>query len=170
MTDCPEKLTTGASLIVTADVYILPSAFKSPDLSKADERPGFLFSEGSETMDETILRERKTAIVKLFDILGLKPQRGANVVGKSDQKLRDKALRDIRSKPKKKVIELVGDGEEIEVEEGEEDLSKNDIDMIYQKYKDFCPFYNPITLTVWCTEPSAVTGQWARWSLPTLLP
>lgn len=137
MTDCPEKLTTGASLIVTADVYILPSAFKPSSPSQSDGRPGVMFNEGVETADETMLRERKTAVVKLFDMLGLKPQRGANFAGrKSDQKLAEEALKEISGQQpkKKKITEIVGDGEEIEVEEGE-DLTKNDIDMIYQKYR-----------------------------------
>lgn len=51
MTDCPEKLTTGASLIVTLHAYILASAFIPPTLSQPDNKPA-MFNEGQETVDE----------------------------------------------------------------------------------------------------------------------
>lgn len=125
MTDCPEKLTTGASLIVTVDVYMLPTAFQSVAPSKEK----LMFNEGAETQEEINLRDRKTGLLKLFDVIGLKPHAGVNVkLNKADEKLTNGA-------PKKGKLktEIVGDGEEIEVEEGE-DLSKGDLDMIYQRY------------------------------------
>lgn len=79
------------------------------------------------------LRERKSAVVKLFEVVGLKPQAGANFKGKiSDGKIHEEALKRKAQHPTKKVKEFVGDGEEIEVEEAEE-LSKNDIDAIYKR-------------------------------------
>jgi len=51
MSDCPEKLTTGASLIVTLHAYILESAFTPPTISRPDEKP-VVFNEGLETVDE----------------------------------------------------------------------------------------------------------------------
>ncbi|KAJ6541849.1 SNF2 family N-terminal domain-containing protein [Mycena capillaripes] len=133
MMDCPEKLSTGATLIITADVYMLHAAFTASK-SAGDDRPTVMFSEGVETLDEQMLRERKASILKLFDVLNLRPQAGANFTGrKSDEEIHEEAMKKIsqRTKPKK-VTEIVGDGEEIEVEEGEE-LTENDLDMIYHK-------------------------------------
>lgn len=79
-----------------------------------------------------MLRERKESILKLFDVIGLKPQAGVSVNGCSaDKKLHDKALERL-AKKKSKVTEVVGDGEEIEVDDAE-DLSKNEIDAIYER-------------------------------------
>jgi len=134
MTDCPEKLTTGADLMVTVDIYLLPSAFAAVKSNHSDDRPTFFFNEGAETLEEKNLRERKSAVLKLFEVVGLRPQAGVNLGGlKSDAELKEEASK-VLSQPKtKRVKEYVGDGEEIEVEEGEE-VSKNDLDMIYKKY------------------------------------
>ncbi|KAJ7292782.1 RAD5-like protein [Mycena rebaudengoi] len=133
MMDCPEKLSTGATLIVTANVYMLPSAFKPSNHSDTDNNPTPMFNEGAETLDEQTLRERKASILKLFDMLGLRPQAGANFSGrKSDEQIHDEALKTMAQRKSKKVTEIVGDGEEIEVDDGE-DLSENDLDMIYKK-------------------------------------
>jgi DNA repair protein RAD5 len=51
MTDCPEKLTTGASLIVSLRAYVLASAFTPPTISQQDDKP-VMFNEGLETVDE----------------------------------------------------------------------------------------------------------------------
>lgn len=51
MTDCPDKLTTGVSLIVTLRVYMLPSAFR-PQQATEDQAPSIMFNEGAETLDE----------------------------------------------------------------------------------------------------------------------
>lgn len=132
MMDCPEKLSTGATLIVTADVYMLPGAFKRSS-SDLGDRPTVIFSEGAETLDEQTLRERKASILKLFDVLGLRPRAGANFSGrKSDEEIHEEALKKMSQRKSKKVTEIVGDGEEIEVED-EEELTENDLDMIYQK-------------------------------------
>ncbi|KAJ7110331.1 DNA repair protein RAD5 [Mycena crocata] len=129
MVDCPPALSTGATLIVTADVYLLPTAFKPPN-PDADDTPIVMFSEGAETLDEQTLRERKASILKLFDVLSLRPQAGANFT--SNEEIHEEALKKMAQRKSKKVTEIVGDGEEIEVEEGEE-LTENDLDMIYQK-------------------------------------
>ncbi|THV06582.1 hypothetical protein K435DRAFT_645293 [Dendrothele bispora CBS 962.96] len=133
MTDCPEKLTTGADLMVTVDIYLLPSAFTEAKTTRSDDRPTFYFNESAETQEEKNLRERKSAVLKVFEVVGLRPQAGVNLGGlKSDAELKQEAS-EILSQPKaKKVKEYVGDGEEIEVEEGEE-VSKNDLDTIYKK-------------------------------------
>lgn len=132
MTDCPERLSTGASLIVTIDVYMLPAAFVPVGRITSEDRSTLHFGEGSETQGELDLRERKSAILRMFDVLGLKPQaeaiqRGGKREGELHQNVPAQP-----GKQKVKAKEIVGDGEEVEVEE-EESLSKNDLDMIYEK-------------------------------------
>ncbi|KAF5385213.1 hypothetical protein D9615_001117 [Tricholomella constricta] len=133
MTDCPERLTTGASLFVTLQVYLLASAFKPPTILNLDEGPNHMFNEGQETLDEKTLRERKEAILRLFDVIGLKPQAGANFrAPKDEERIHEEALKRLAKHKSKKVTEIVGDDEEIEVDDAE-DLSKNDIDAIYKR-------------------------------------
>ncbi|TFK41996.1 DNA repair protein RAD5 [Crucibulum laeve] len=133
LTDCPDRLTTGCSLIVTLHIYILGSAFKPISSPEADDGPKIAFAEGLETDAESVLRERKSAILKLFSTVGLKPQAGAKYKGrKSDEKIHEEAMKRLGERKTKTVTEIVGDGEEIEVEDAEE-LSENDIDMIYKK-------------------------------------
>lgn len=53
MTDCPEKLTTGASLIVTLHIYILSQAFRPFKVSNKEEKSvPFTLNEALETEDE----------------------------------------------------------------------------------------------------------------------
>ena len=73
---------------------------------------------------DSSLRERKNAVVKLLEVVGLKPQAGADP--------QEEALKVTLKRPIKKVKEIVGDGEEIELEDAEV-LSDNDIGAIYQK-------------------------------------
>lgn len=81
----------------------------------------------------------------MFDVLGLRPQAGANFNGpKRSESITHEALKKMASRPAKKKKEVVGDGEEIEVDENDEEvLSTNDIDSIYKKY--FCPL-SPLRL------------------------
>lgn len=155
MTDCPDRLTTGATLMVTLHVYVISTAFKpavvKPYNAPAEDAAKIMFDEGRETQAEQsvisimtsvsllikvvnrILRERKNSILKLFDVVGLRPQSGANFSGrKSEEQVQEEALKRIAQRKSKKVTEIVGDGEEIEVEDSE-DLSKNDLDMIYER-------------------------------------
>ena len=79
------------------------------------------------------MRERKDALLRLFDVIGLKPQAGANVRNpKDEQKVHEEALQRLAKHKPKKVTEIVGDDEEIEVDDVEE-LGKNDIDVIYKR-------------------------------------
>lgn len=65
--------------------------------------------------------------------MGLRPQAGANVKGKNTQaKVQNEARQRMVKHSGEKVKEIVGDGEEIEVD-GAEDLSKSEIDAIYNK-------------------------------------
>ncbi|KAF9469748.1 DNA repair protein RAD5 [Collybia nuda] len=134
MTDCPDKLSTGASLFVTLHAYILSSAFKPPTInSYSEEPPNYMFNEGIEILDEQTLRERKESLLKLFDVIGLKPQAGANIGGRqAEEKFHEEGLRHLATRKSKKVTEIVGDGEEIEVDDAE-DLTENDIDTIYKR-------------------------------------
>jgi len=53
MTDCPERLTTGISLIVTLHIYMLPTAFRSMKSFERDEDTTTTsFNEGMETEEE----------------------------------------------------------------------------------------------------------------------
>lgn len=137
MTDCPSKLTIGANLIVSIDVYLLRTAFMPVNVAESYERPR-MFGEGLETDEEKSLRERKSAVLKLFEIVGLRPQAGVMVDHeKSERELQENALQIShmsQTKPKKH-LEIVGDGEEVEVEDGE-DLSKSDLDVIYKRYEE----------------------------------
>jgi len=79
------------------------------------------------------LRERKEAIAKLFDVVALRPQAGASVKGKDTRaKVQNEARQRMVKHSGEKVKEIVGDGEEIEVD-GAEELSKSEIDAIYNK-------------------------------------
>lgn len=133
--DCPATLHSGADLIVSLSVYVRASAFKSPSTS-AEGPTKMMFNQGQETQDEQTLRERKSALLSLFEAVNLRPCRGAQV---QDDGNTENASGGINKNQiehpggaKKKKIETVGDGEEIEVEEGEE-LSDNELDVIYKK-------------------------------------
>jgi len=132
MIDCPAVLHSGADLIVFLSVYIRVSAFKPPSTS-GTERNNVLFGLGQETEDESVLRERKAALLTLFDALNLRPRRGA-CVAKANQISSSVSERPSEHVTSKKHIktEIVGDGEEIEVEDGEE-LSDNELELIYRK-------------------------------------
>ncbi|EKM83939.1 hypothetical protein AGABI1DRAFT_67033 [Agaricus bisporus var. burnettii JB137-S8] len=133
MTDCPEKLKTGMSLMVTLHIYLHPDAFKPLRMSSRDVDGGFTYNEGYETQEENFLRERKAAILKLFDAVGLRAQAGARCKGKKySQKVEDTIGNLAQRTGGKTKKELVGDGEEIEVDSTEE-LSNNDLSLIYRK-------------------------------------
>ena len=68
----------------------------------------------------------------MFDVLGLRPQAGARSKSTHDESITHETLKKMASRPVKKVKEIVGDGEEIEVED-DGDLSANDIDSIYKR-------------------------------------
>jgi DNA repair protein RAD5 len=139
MIDCPESLHSGADLIVSLSVYIRGSAFRPPATSSEDTRK-VIFDDGRETLDEQTLRERKSSLLRLFDAVGLKPQSGNDFSKRRndiDTELKEDSMKTMRQKndekPGKSVkTEFVGDGEEVEVEDGE-DLSENELVMIYKK-------------------------------------
>ena len=113
---------------------------------------------------DSFLRERKNAIVKLLDVVGLKPQAGADLrVEYPDTIMREEALRATLGRPVKKVKEIVGDGEEIELEDAEV-LSDNDIDAIYQKLVQLLISLASL-LTDFLPGLSAMIGVWVKWNL-----
>lgn len=139
MVDCPDSLHSGADLIVSLSVYIKPAAFQSLN-SDQDDLPRSMFNEGSETLAEQILRERKGSLVHLFKVLNLRPKRGSTLSKRRNGDLDKNDLTKLTKHPSKsnsgKVTktEIVGDGEEIEVEADGEELTENELDLIYKKY------------------------------------
>lgn len=55
MTDCPDKLTPGTSLIVTLHIYFLPAAFRPLETPETGDVPKPMFGEGTETIDERLV-------------------------------------------------------------------------------------------------------------------
>ncbi|TFY55395.1 hypothetical protein EVG20_g9332 [Dentipellis fragilis] len=139
MVDCPETLHSGADLIVSLTLHMKAKAFKSAGMPSSD-RPKVMFDDGRETTEEQNLRERKSALLHLFDVLNMRP-----VSGNDASKLRKQAegelghdeLIQLTQVPKKdgkiKKVEVVGDGEEVEVEGDGEELADNELDLIYQR-------------------------------------
>ncbi|KAI6048010.1 SNF2 family N-terminal domain-containing protein [Pisolithus marmoratus] len=131
MIDCPTVLHSGADLVVSLSVYIRASAFKPPSTSGIDTSK--MFGSGQETEEETVLRERKAALLTLFDALNLRPRRGAQIHQDRNFLNNNSELRSEDSTGRKELkTEIVGDGEEVEVEDGEE-LSDDDLQLIYRK-------------------------------------
>ncbi|OCH95686.1 hypothetical protein OBBRIDRAFT_871170 [Obba rivulosa] len=136
--DCPLTLRSGVDLIVSLSIHIKASAFKPPSTS-AKEKPPATFNEGQETEAEQILRERKSALLNLFKNLDLKPNRGTSITQKVPGKLDQNDLEMLTQRPgaqkgKKAVkTEIVGDGEEIQVEGADDELSENQLNLIYKK-------------------------------------
>ena len=127
MIDCPTVLYSGADMIVSLSVYISASAFKPVNAPDASIDPKVMFGQGKETEGEQSLRERKTALLTLFDAINLRPRAGARGLSNGQAPGGDER-QNAKPMPKpagtKTRTEIVGDGEEIEVEEGEE-LSDN---------------------------------------------
>jgi DNA repair protein RAD5 len=147
MVDCPASLLVGAELIVSLDVYIKLSAFESPNTSSGPgSKRKTMLNEGQETADEQKLRARKAALGRMFRMLGLLPVGGGRTLRKQETELDAADLRDMASQAgrgvdaKKKSVngkrrtEIVGDGEEVEVDDDDGELSENQLDVIYRKY------------------------------------
>lgn len=174
--DVPQDLKTGLDIVVSLSVYILSKAFKSPGTRKdSNDRKKPMFDEGAETAEEEELRLRKQALLKLFDTLNLRPVRGNGVLGKKNTEMSHEEVLKIADastqqetppKPRGLRKEIVGDGEEVEVDPGE-DLNENQLAVIYNRWVDISgqtslhfPDRNlPVTLGLSCT-----TKPWLRWS------
>lgn len=135
--DCPPALHSGASLIVSLSLYLKADAFRPPSTSLQDDAPRHMFNEGHETLDEQVLRERKSALIHLFKILNLKPTNRGSVSKRKQKGLSQEDLKLLAQKANKSKrgshTEIVGDGEEIIVEGDEEELSDNQLNLIYRK-------------------------------------
>ncbi len=137
MIDCPTVLHSGADLVVSLVVYLKVTAFKYPNKTP-DERSGHMFNEGQETASEQVMRERKSALAYLFEMLNVKPVRKPDLPRYRKDLGRDNlsmlAQHSKGDKAKKSVkTEVVGDGEEVEVDDDEEDLTENELNLIYKK-------------------------------------
>ncbi|KAJ3556710.1 hypothetical protein NM688_g1873 [Phlebia brevispora] len=137
--DCPANLHSGAEIIVSLSVYLKAAAF-TPPKPAADEGPRHIYNEGQETLSEQVLRERKAALVHLFDILDIRPLKNSGYLQKDPKALSHDDLvlltqRHTKHDKSKKAVktEIVGDGEEVEVEEDEEELNTNELNLIYKK-------------------------------------
>lgn len=135
---------TGLDIVVSLSVYVLSKAFKPPNTHQEADYKRPMFSEGAETAEERELRERKQALLKLFDTVNLRPVRGSGVLGKKKDaelshdevlKMAEVSTQSPAPPPKTQGVrkEIVGDGEEVEVEPGE-DLDENQLAMIYNRY------------------------------------
>jgi DNA repair protein RAD5 len=172
MIDCPEALFTGADLIVSLNVYVRPSAFVAPSTSSAkpSDTRKVVFNEGQETLQEQQLRERKMALLKLFDAVGLRPKASKKRgVTTPEGELKHEDVLKMTQKPpsgepKGKRVEVVGDGEEVEVEDEEGELSENQLDVIYRKCVSFTLVYDLLTLH---PERKQTIGHSERWNLQT---
>ncbi|KAI0363760.1 hypothetical protein BV20DRAFT_957615 [Pilatotrama ljubarskyi] len=130
MVECPEKLTTGADLIVSLSVYIKASAFKSPSLV-SEEKPKVMFNEGQETEVEQILRERKSSLISLFKRINLRPRKGSDLYKKKKLDQGDLELLTQRpGAPKPRPATQAGAGDE---EEEEADITEEELNLIYKK-------------------------------------
>ena len=139
MVDCPASLHTGADLIISLAVRLKASAFKPPKPPSDEPNKHMIFNEGQETLDEQILRERKAALINLFDNLDIKPTKSSSIFKQKNGQLStdDLALLTQQhhktNKGKKPKTEIVGDGEEVEIAGDEEDLNENELNLIYKK-------------------------------------
>jgi DNA repair protein RAD5 len=134
MIDCPAVLHSGADLIVSLSIYIRASAFRNPNTSVSDDSSKTILNEGQETSDEQYLRERKNALLRLFHAVGLNPRRGRHQDILNEESINKAHPPGQIRKQATIKTEIVGDGEEIEVEDGEE-LTENEINVIYKRLR-----------------------------------
>jgi DNA repair protein RAD5 len=142
MVDCPSPLVVGVEMIVSLNVYLKASAFTTPSTSRSRPAPSKATShwnEGEETRHEQMLRGRKAALNRLFKVLGLSPEVAGKPFDKqSSQQLRQsmvdpKGEKDGGKKPTKPRTEIVGDGEEVEIDEDDGEVTENQLELIYKK-------------------------------------
>jgi DNA repair protein RAD5 len=131
--EAPQVIRVGDSVLLSLRVYLNAGAFNNA--VETDESITIL-REGSETLAEKTLRERKSSLLKLFDMVGLKPRVAAPNLNLDElEELPSEKTQ--TSKGNKAIkVETIGEGEdaeEVEVEDDGEDLDERDIDMIYQK-------------------------------------
>lgn len=141
MVDCPEKLHSGADLLVSLSIYITSSAFQRYVPAAAGANIGLSktwFDEGRETIEEETLRNRKASLQQLFEKLGLKPRSGNSQNPEKENIPPDGTPRPpASSSNSKKGLNNV-DGtrhDEIDAEEDDaEVLNENDLNVIYKRW------------------------------------
>lgn len=131
--DCPKPLRTGNNVILSLRVFFLPDAFRRSSVQ--EESQAIWWDEGSETMDEQMLRERKESLGYLFEAVSLRPTRSSSVTQKSSPKSEEEAVAESsRGKGKAKTVEVIGDDEDAEEVEVEgEELDDQQVSLIYKK-------------------------------------
>jgi DNA repair protein RAD5 len=150
--EAPERIRTGDSVLLSLRAYLSSSAFHKPNLNTPDDKIQVL-NEGSETATEKSLRERRSSILRLFELVGLKPRVAPPVVDLHPVKSVDDASNSQKDRTAKDKMslkkEVVGEGEdaeEVEINEDEEVLQEADIEMIYKKYDFYFRFNECSTL------------------------
>jgi DNA repair protein RAD5 len=143
MVDCPTPLQVGVEMIVSLNLYIKTSAFASPSTSgnhAPKKSAKDMLNEGQETFEEQTMRGRKIALNRMFKVLGLRPQVSGGASGKVDRETDLTTVTDTTSQTKgngkakaKPRTEIVGDGEEVEIDEDDEELNDNQLNVIYRK-------------------------------------
>ena len=151
--DAPSTLRMGNTILISLRVYITPTAFTKPTFTNSVGDTQRVFSEGAESIDEVVLREKKTSLLRLFSVLSLRPRQGtpnpdlARIQSLAQATKEDSGVsKKSKGKGVSKVVktELIGEGEdaeEVEVEgDDEEVLSANQLDVIYQKLVVCLPY------------------------------
>ncbi|KAG9037341.1 DNA helicase rad5 [Tulasnella sp. JGI-2019a] len=136
--DCPSKITTGCSIMLSLRIYLQSSAFITPSESimyaagKSRRKDWDLMHEGAETAQEKSLSDRKKSLLKLFRAMSVRTRNNKAVTDV------DSALAFTQEKKPtmkdKGAKEVVGEGDEAEEVEAEgEELSGNQLSVIYKK-------------------------------------
>lgn len=135
--EVPQKVRTGDSILLSIRAYLSAGAFEKPDNTISDDHPQ-MFNEGSETATEKNLRERRSSVLKLFELVGLKAQMAAPALDAKGATHTFKGKVEQPPKTKKSARkEVIGEGEdaeEVEVDDDEEVLQDAELDLIYRKY------------------------------------
>ncbi|KAI5124124.1 hypothetical protein M0805_000937 [Coniferiporia weirii] len=141
MVDCPEKLHSGADLLVSLSLYFLPSAFRRyvvNPTSRFESAPSKTwFTEGLETQEEELLRDRKRSLQQLFEKLGLRPHGNDNDYpdgeNMSSRSLHQPEALDSTRPGSGPDNSGWHDTKGADTEEEEGLLSENDLDVIYKR-------------------------------------
>lgn len=131
--DCPVSLQTGVDLVVSLSAYLKPAAFKRHPTSGEDSHNMPMFSEGQESLDERVLRDRKGSLLRLFNAVSMRPARG---VAMNDAALKNTPMSQEPAPPATKDKGKQETTPE-ETEDDSEVLSEKDLKMIYRKYAYF---------------------------------
>jgi len=132
--DCPKPLRTGNNVVLSLRTYMLPAAFHKPCSVLHDNERRTWWDEGKQTMDEKILSERKASLLRLFDIVSLRPVRTSQASRSDDLGDLDAGASINKTKGKEKAAEIIGDDEDAEEVELEgEELDDPQISLIYRK-------------------------------------